>query len=225
MTELILVRHGRTPWHRENRYAGHTDLGLDDTGHRQADDLAAALAALPGRERPTALACSPLRRARDTAAPVAAALGLEPEVLDELREVDFGVAEGRTLAELDPDVVAAFTGRGEPFPGAESPEAAAGRVLYTLGGLAARHAPGPVLVVGHSTALRLALCAALGLPVRRYRDLFPRLENTALTRLRLPADPARTAGLLALNAPASIEPAQPVEPDPTELVRTTRRTP
>jgi probable phosphoglycerate mutase len=139
---------------------------------------------------------------------VAAALGLEPEVVPDLREVDFGIAEGRTLAELresHPDAAAAVVADpgAHPFPGAEPPAAAAGRAVAALRGVADRHRGSSVLVVAHNTLLRLALCAWLGIPLARYRDVLPRLENAAATRLRVPADPARPPALLSLNVPTS----------------------
>ncbi|MHA6630692.1 histidine phosphatase family protein [Pseudonocardia sichuanensis] len=203
-TELTLVRHGRTVWHAENRYAGVSDVPLDDTGRAQA----AALADWARHQGFDVLVCSPVSRARITAAPVAAALGLEPEVVPELRETDFGVAEGRTLAELrasHPEAAAAFVADpvAHPFPGAEPPAAAAARAVDALRAVAERHRGANVLVVAHNTLLRLALCAWLGIPLSRYRDVLPRLENAAATRLRVPADPGRPPALLALNVPTS----------------------
>jgi 2,3-bisphosphoglycerate-dependent phosphoglycerate mutase len=143
---------------------------------------------------------SPVRRAQETAAPAAAALGVSVETVADLREVGFGIAEGRTLAELDPDVVAAFRG-GDPFPGAEAPNAAAERVAAALRAVAARHPDRTVLVVAHGTALRLGLCALLGLPPARYRQVFPRMANVAIAELALGAD--GPAGLLSLNVPCT----------------------
>lgn len=199
-TVLTLVRHGQIEWHRENRYAGVTDLALDEVGRAQA----VALAAWVGEHPHDVVACSPLRRARETAAASARALGLRPEVVPELREMDFGVAEGRTLAELRadmPELAAAFVAdpARHPFPRAEPPERAARRVRDGLRGLVDRHRGGSVLVVGHNTALRLALCDWLGIPLARYRDVLPRLDNAAVTRLRVPADPGRPPALLCLN--------------------------
>jgi len=203
-TELTLVRHGRTGWHSDNRYAGASDVPLDEVGLRQAQQLASWAAQHPH----DVVACSPLRRALQTATPVAAALGLRPEVIPALREMDFGVAEGRTLGELreqDPKAAAAFLAdpTRNPFPGAELPDAVAHRVVGGLRTLVHRHQGASVLVIGHNTALRLALCGWLGIPLARYRDVLPRLENAAITRLRVSADPDRPPALLCLNLPAT----------------------
>ncbi|MBI0382368.1 histidine phosphatase family protein, partial [Streptomyces albiflaviniger] len=69
MTDFVLVRHGETVWHAENRYAGRTDVPLTEHGHQQAAELGAWAA---GR-RLDAVLSSPLSRARLTAEPAAAA--------------------------------------------------------------------------------------------------------------------------------------------------------
>ncbi|MDT0268479.1 histidine phosphatase family protein [Streptomyces sp. DSM 44915] len=195
---LLLARHAETVWHAENRYAGsRSDPDLTETGLRQVQDLArGALAA--GVD---AVVSSALRRAVRTATPTAEALGVPLQRVPELREVDFGELEGRTRAEADPELVRRFVADpvAHPFPGAEPPAEAAARVAGALRAVGARLPGHTVLVVGHSTALRLALCALLGLPVAHYRRIFPRLDNVAVTEVRLPADPSHPASLLSLN--------------------------
>jgi 2,3-bisphosphoglycerate-dependent phosphoglycerate mutase len=195
---LLLTRHAQTVWHAENRYAGTSDVDLTPEGVEQAHRLADWV-----RTRTIdAVVCSPVRRAGETAAPSALALGVEIEVEDDLREVGFGIAEGRTLAELDPEVAARFRADpvAHPFPGAEPPAEAAERCAAALRRVADRHGDGTVLVVAHNTLLRLGLCVLLGLPVARYRQVFPRLDNVAVSEIGFPAGDGPVA-LLSLNVP------------------------
>lgn len=70
---LVIWRHGRTAWNLEHRFQGQTDVPLDEVGVAQAKAAARMLMAL----RPQIIVSSNLSRARDTAAPLAAACGLE----------------------------------------------------------------------------------------------------------------------------------------------------
>jgi len=205
-SRLLLTRHAQTVWHAENRYAGHSsDIDLTETGRRQVE----ALAAWARLRSPDAVVCSPVRRAVETARPCAEASGRALQVVDDLREVDFGVAEGHTLAELrtvDAEMVHQFSDDPAryPFPGAEPPAVAAERCAAALREVAGSHLGRTVLVVAHNTVLRLGLCALLGLPVGRYRQLFPRLDNASVTEISVPRDRSSPASLLSLNARISL---------------------
>ena len=201
VTRLALTRHGETVWHDENRYAGgSSDIDLTEDGVAQSKRLAEWAAAQAFQ----ALVCSPVRRAMETATPVAEATGLDLQVVEDLREVDFGVAEGRTAHELwglDPAMLDRFRADpvAHPFPGAEAPELAADRAAAALRTVAAACPGGSVLVVAHNTVLRLAMCRLLGLPVAQYRQLFPRLDNAAITELAVPFREDLPVSLLTLN--------------------------
>ncbi|MEV0715375.1 histidine phosphatase family protein [Asanoa sp. NPDC050611] len=192
-TTVVVARHGRTAWHQPTRYTGRSDVPLDEVGEAQAT-LLGMWAAGQGF---AALACSQLVRARQTAAAVP---GLTPLVDERLRELDFGVAEGRTLAELraaDAAMVERF--EADPvaahFPEGEPPGEAAERGLTALTELAAAYPGGKVLVVAHSTLIRLVVCAVLGVPLSEYRRRLPVLDPTATTTLRFP----RPVGLVSYN--------------------------
>lgn len=213
---VIFVRHGESVWHGENRYAGATDIDLTDHGH----DQAAALADWAEQARLTAVWSSPMLRCRQTAADSAARSGLPLHLDERLRELDFGVAEGLTRAEMRermPDAVTSF--ETDPvahhFPGGEDPAAVVERYVAFLTELRAGHGAGDeggrekdggenddgrILVVAHSTAIRLTLCRLLGLPLRDYRRVFPYLANCALNELVLRDG---TPSLLALNRPVT----------------------
>jgi probable phosphoglycerate mutase len=93
-TRLWLARHGETAWSRTGKHTGRTDIPLTDRGREQARLLGGRLAG----ERFVAVRSSPFSRARETLA--IARPGEEPEIDEDLRERDYGVAEGRTTAEL-----------------------------------------------------------------------------------------------------------------------------
>lgn len=208
-TTLLLARHGQTVWHAENRYAGAcSDIDLTPAGVLQAERLAGWV-----RSRGVdAVVSSPVRRAVETAEPSALAVGVAIEVVDDLREVTFGVAEGRTLAELDAGTAARFRRDplAHPFPGAEPPVPAAERGAAALLATAARYPGATVLVVAHNTLLRLALCALLGVPVAHYRRVLPRLDNAAVTEVAVPPEGTRPVALLSLNVPVADRTAVPV---------------
>ena len=89
MARLYLIRHGRpaSMWGGDDG-----DPGLDETGRGQARAVAERLLALPAVERPTAVASSPLRRCRETAQPLADALGVTVEIDSAVGEIPTPVA-------------------------------------------------------------------------------------------------------------------------------------
>ncbi|MFD8810040.1 histidine phosphatase family protein [Streptomyces sp. NPDC059627] len=202
VTRLALARHGETVWHAENRYAGgHSDIDLTERGRRQAE----ALAVWSREYEPEVVVSSPVRRAIETATPSAAAVGVAVQVVDDLREVDFGVAEGHTLDELaraDPDMVRRFRADpvAHPFPGSEPPDDAALRSARALRAIAGQFPGRRVLVVAHNTLLRLGLCTLLGVPVKNYRSTFPRLDNAKISEITISVDRHQTASLLSMNS-------------------------
>jgi len=94
---LHLIRHGETDWNVGRRVQGNTDVPLSAHGREQAEELAARLADWPIG----AIYSSDLRRALDTARPLAERLGLELIVDPILRERNFGAFEGLLDAEVE----------------------------------------------------------------------------------------------------------------------------
>jgi broad specificity phosphatase PhoE len=157
---ILWARHGqnvanltRTLSHRV------VDLDLTATGERQARQLASALAALPG-PAVGQIVCSPLRRARQTAEIVAAALQVPIRAeLDDLREVNVGRLDGRSDAGAwrAYDAVLAAWRRGDyaaRFPGGEDCRELSARLGRAL---EVALAGPPALIVAHGASLRAAL--------------------------------------------------------------------
>ena len=164
---LTLVRHGQAHCNALGIIGGpNSCTGLTSHGRHQARQLAERL----GRDhagRPfDAAYTTPLLRARETAGIVAARLDLPVTIIDDLREPDYGDADGKPWA----DVVTAF-GRipalhpDEPIaPGAETWAAYLRRATAALQVIIGRHAGGTMLVIGHGETVTAAAHLFLGLP-------------------------------------------------------------
>jgi len=90
VTRLIIWRHGQTASNVADRFQGHLDVDLDETGHAQAAAAAARLA----EEHPDVIVSSDLRRAADTAVALSAVTGLPVHTDARLRERNYGVWQG-----------------------------------------------------------------------------------------------------------------------------------
>ncbi|WP_022662447.1 histidine phosphatase family protein [Paucidesulfovibrio longus] len=204
---IALIRHAAAEG-AEGRYIGDTDLPLSATGRAQARDMAEAFCAAcnsapPSCGRPdslpartlAALYVSPLTRARHTAAPLAEALGIVPEILDDLREIHLGQWEG-----LDRDHVRAtrseeFAARGRDFAGFRPPGGESFADLALRAGKALRRmacGPLPCAAVTHAGIIRVLLCRAQGLPLNEIFHFHPR--HTGWTLLEF-ASPCRSGSL------------------------------
>ncbi|MFI0728387.1 bifunctional RNase H/acid phosphatase [Streptomyces sp. NPDC021225] len=165
---FVLLRHGETALTPEKRFSGTggSDPELSPMGRRQAELVAAALAA---RGTIQAVVSSPLRRCVGTAEAVAARLGLDVHIEEGLRETDFGAWEGLTFAEVrerHPDDLQAWlaSSKAAPTGGGESFAAVARRVAVTRDQLVARYAGRTVLLVTHVTPIKTLVRLALGAP-------------------------------------------------------------
>jgi broad specificity phosphatase PhoE len=163
---VLLARHGET---RDNlppgRFQGWTDTPLNDTGRRQAVELAGRLATRAdpdSGERPIAsLWCSDLSRAHETASIVGAAIGLRPIQDWRLREGYRGRWEGFLFDEIresEPEHFAAWLRGGASFrfPEGESLLEHQQRVTASLHDIHAR-GPLPALAVCHGGSIRVML--------------------------------------------------------------------
>jgi len=164
-TRLILVRHGETLANREFRYIGARDDALTEHGQEQAEKLAEALSMLSV----ASVYSSPLQRAYHTALPIAARHNLAVQVVDDLRESNFGEWEGLSRAEVlaqDADHLLAWERDSSIAPpGGESLEAMQRRVLAFVEKLVGTHPDQTVALVSHVGPIKAVLCAALGTPV------------------------------------------------------------
>jgi probable phosphoglycerate mutase len=170
-TLVLLVRHGQTPTTGKLLPGRAPGLHLAEAGIEQARRAAERIAALP---RIDAIYSSPLERARETAAPIAAATGTKVTVDKGLLECDFGDWTGAELRKLMklPEwntvqrAPSAFT-----FPNGESFTAMQTRMVSALDRLRSKHPGGVIVCVSHADPIKAAVAHALGTHI----DLFQRI--------------------------------------------------
>lgn len=157
-TLITLVRHGETFANQAGLWHGSTDTELTERGALQAERVALHVA----RTRPDlrALYVSPLKRARDTAAPLGERLNLALHTEAALREYHLGEWEGRSYDDLIGNERLFERMRSEPDwrpGGGESSREVSERLADALAGIAARHPGERIAIVTHGGALNLGL--------------------------------------------------------------------
>jgi probable phosphomutase (TIGR03848 family) len=170
-TTVLFVRHGTTETTGKVLPGRAAGLHLSDAGRAQAVAVAERMAAL---KRVDAVHSSPLERARETAAPIAAARGLRVTVDRSLLECDFGEwtgAELRALAKQPEWATVQRYPSGFRFPGGESFVEMAARAQTAVSALVARYQGGVVVAVSHADPIKAVVADALGTPL----DLFQRI--------------------------------------------------
>lgn len=190
--EFVFIRHGQTEWNLQRRMQGcGGDSPLTVAGRAQ---VAAHLQWLP-EWAPALFLCSPLGRARESAAILEAGLGLAPRFEDALRERSMGAFEGLTQAQIAtqyPDHHAAR--QRDPWgyrpPGGSEPGENYDDLLLRVRPLLDElrgHAGERVLVLSHGTLVRPMLGHLLGL--ERKLQLIIRAPNEIAYRVRLDPQP------------------------------------
>jgi len=164
--KIYLIRHGRTSWNDGGKWQGKTDIPLDSAGEAQSRALARRLARL--REPIKTIYSSDLIRARRTAEIITETCGAEIVYLPELREIDLGSWEGRTIDEISGlDGFDEWEANGRVAPhGGESFEQTRDRVTGAMYRIAAEQ-ESDFAVVSHGTAIRLFIGHILEIPIAK----------------------------------------------------------
>ncbi len=214
MQVVHLVRHGRTAWNVQRRVMGWLDEGVEPVARRDAQAVADALAG----EAVAAIVSSPLRRALQTAGPLANRVGIEPRLDDRIGELRVGPWEGLTedeIAERWPEEWRRW--RTEPhtlaLEGRETLGELNARVAAVLDELTCSSvASGAAVVFTHDAVVRAAVAWALGTGPEVYRHV--EVANCSITTVRVvdgvrrlvranrgrPPRTARSRGLLTARA-------------------------
>ena len=180
---IWFVRHGETEWNRTKRYQGYSDIPLNETGRKQAQDTAALLA----NEPLMAVYASDLSRAVETAEAIAQTHELRVQQKPELRELHFGLWEGlryEQIMEKWADELSLMYEHPEKgcAPEGEGFSELAKRAWPALQAIREAHQEEEAIaVVAHGGTIRVLLCLLRGKPLQQLWDVA--IEHGQATRI------------------------------------------
>ena len=162
-TQVLLIRHGQSQGNAEGRFGGHTDTPLSPRGCAEARQTAQALASEPF----SAIVCSDLARAIETASPLAKLAGLELQTAEAFRERSVGVMEGLTFEEAaaqHPDQYAALLRRDfeHVLLGGESYRQTLDRASRKLDELVEQYKGGRIAIYTHTGTICILALHVMG---------------------------------------------------------------
>ena len=180
---IIAIRHGETAWNALGRIQGHTDIGLNDNGHAQAQQVAQALSG----EALDAIYSSDLQRAWQTAQAIAVVTAAPLHAEPGLRERCFGSFEGSSFAQIaqqQPQAAELWRKRDVQFAppdGGESLLQLQERIAAAVQRVAAAHIGGHIALVAHGGVLDMLYRLATRQHLQAPRTW--QLPNAAINRL------------------------------------------
>lgn len=172
MSLIYLIRHGQTDWNKERIFRGHADRPLSDEGKKEAQAVAGFLE----KEPIQFIYSSPLKRALETARPLAEAKGLKVVELKGVIDLDFGEWSGMTVEQVKdkfPESFADFMNDPQSvvFPGGETMSEVQSRALEAIEKVADRHTGETGAVVTHRVICKLVILGLLGLDAARFWEI------------------------------------------------------
>lgn len=193
MHTILLVRHGETDWNRTGQIMGDQPIPLNDSGQRQAHQLAAAL-----KHRAVhAIITSPVLRAQQTAKILGAAMNSKVLPAIGLREIGLGEWVNFYWKDLvdEPARRDFYTNPKEARPpGGETLNEVQHRAVAAVKEALAAHPSGTLLFVSHADVIRTIVAHYLHADFLTLRHA--RIDHASVTALDLTAE---GANLLCLN--------------------------
>jgi phosphoserine phosphatase len=181
MTQIILVRHGQTPWNLDKIFRGSKDIPLNDQGREEAR-LAGEW--LKGDIIHTAY-CSPLSRARDTGEAIARHHKLAVADLPGLTDLCYGDWEGMPLKEVKVKYAELYkqwetAPATVRFPRGETLDEVRDRAMEAVEAVVQRHPGQVVLLAAHRAVNKVLIAAFIGLDNSHFWRLGQ--DTTAINR-------------------------------------------
>ncbi|MBM4288160.1 MAG: histidine phosphatase family protein [Deltaproteobacteria bacterium] len=195
MTQIILVRHGQTPWNKDKIFRGSKDIPLNDQGREEARLAGEWLK----NEKIDYAYTSPLSRSRDTAQAIAQHHGITVVDLPGLSDLCYGDWEGLPLTEVKVKYADLYrqweaTPHMVRFPGGETLAEVRARAFDAVQEVTARHPGQTILLSAHRAVNKVLIATLIGLDDSHFWRLGQ--DTTALNRF---VWDGRTWNIMALN--------------------------
>jgi alpha-ribazole phosphatase len=180
---IFLVRHGLTIWNHEFRYQGHTDIELSSEGRAQAKALQQRFQ----QENFTAIFCSDLKRALETAKIINESHNLKIQINQNFKEINFGEWEGMTYDDIQnkyPEQIKVWLKtphllrleRGESFVELRD------RAMVGIREIVSLYSEGNILIVTHGGTIASLICGLLQEPLTKMWEY--KQKNSAVNILK-----------------------------------------
>lgn len=181
---LYLLRHGETEYSQTGGFCGELDPELTPEGTAMAEAFAQKYQALPWQ----AIFASPMKRTIATAMPLCQAVGVNVQLRNGLKEINYGHWEGLTAEHVRENFTDDYMHwltepAWNPPTGGESSVQIASRASLVMAEIEENFTEGNVLVVSHKATIRIILCSLLGMDVGRYRNRIE-LPVASVTQVR-----------------------------------------
>ncbi len=169
--KLYFLRHGETIYSQTGGYCGNLDPDLTPEGMLMAEELATAYQSISWQ----AIFVSPMKRTIATAKPLCQAIGLEMQLREGLKEINYGAWEGLTNAYVKENYGEDYVRwlmepAWNPPTGGETAIEISSRASLMVNEVQRKYTDGNVLIVSHKATIRVILCNLMGIDLGRYRD-------------------------------------------------------
>lgn len=188
-TEIIFVRHGQTDFNKQRLYFGHLDPKLNETGINQLKNTKKLLHKL--EKNISKVYSSDLKRCVESMKLLEIDEEVEKILTEDLREMNFGVLEGKTFEEAKeefPGFVENLKNNWKKlrFDGSESVEDLYFRVSDKLSKIAEENKGEKILVVAHAGVIQSLLSYYLFDSLDGYWKF--KIDNGSISKLHITSD-------------------------------------
>ena len=183
-TNIYLIRHAESTANNEGIFGGITDFNLSNNGFKQAEDLALKFENI----NIDGIYSSPLKRAVQTIMPTARLINKQINIVDELREIDFGEWENKLISELRTKYPAQTnyidnTEYYKDINGQEDTYDVANRMEKAIKQISNNNINKNIIIVSHCAAIKAFLCKIKNIPFEYTKKRIEKIDNASVRKL------------------------------------------